>query len=122
MGTTTQHPRPRRLPLPQRIIDAPPNPEPLPLPVAPARLPAEREQAKVQHEGQGYAQDHAQHYPEQAPRADTTQRNPPSVRLDPLRTQPAGSVSKGNCPIHLFTKAREAETREEITNKKRAGA
>ena len=36
-------------------------------------LPAEREQAEVEEDGQGHAQDHAQHYPEQAPSGNAQQ-------------------------------------------------
>jgi hypothetical protein len=55
MGMTMQHPRLWLLPLPQRIIDA-----------LLSRLPGEREQDEVDHEGQGDAQEDANQYPEKA--------------------------------------------------------
>ena len=56
MGKTMQHPRPWLLPRPQRIILA-----------LLSGLSGKHEQDKVGHDGQGYAQDHADHQPEQAP-------------------------------------------------------
>ncbi len=56
MGMTMQHPRLWLLPLPQRIIRA-----------QPSLLPGEREQDKVDYDGQGDAQDNAHQEPEQAP-------------------------------------------------------
>jgi hypothetical protein len=56
MGMTMQHPRPWLLPLPQRIIYA-----------LLSRLPREREQDQVDHDGQGDAQENAHQEPEKAP-------------------------------------------------------
>jgi hypothetical protein len=55
MGTTMQHPRLWLLPLPQRIIYA-----------LLSRLPGEREQAEVDHDGQGDAQGDADQQPGKA--------------------------------------------------------
>ncbi len=46
-------------------------------------LPAQREQAKVQDDGQAHAQDDAHHYPEEA---TSTQPQAPSLRPSPPRT------------------------------------
>ncbi len=89
-----------------------------PNPSQPAKLPTEREQAEVQQDGQGYAQDHAHHYPEQAAWADTTQSNPPPVRLGSLLTRPAGSASIGSRPAHLPTKAGKGETPKEASSRR----
>jgi hypothetical protein len=56
MGMTMQHPRLWLLPLPQRIIYA-----------LLSRLPGEREQHEVDHDGQGDAQEDAHQQPEKAP-------------------------------------------------------
>jgi len=53
MGTIMQHPRPWLLPLPQRIIYA-----------LLFRLPGQREQGKVDYDGQGDAQENAYQEPE----------------------------------------------------------
>jgi nucleoid-associated protein YgaU len=65
MGTTTQHPRPWRLPLPQPNIFA----SPFKSDADPGPAAREQEQYEVGENRQGHAEHDAHHNPEQAPPA-----------------------------------------------------